>query len=356
MTAGRARPGSIATTPAAATLVSVAALLGAGAQSGLSGALQTPPAAPRTHALVVTGLGGAPEYSARFRAEAETILDALENRLGVRGSVTWLAEDEALAPRVSGRATLEAVEREILAMANRAGPSDVALILLLGHGSGRGDESRFGLPGPDLSGEALSMWLHAFPTQTVAVVNAASASGGFVPAVAGERRIVVTATRSAREREVTHFGGFFVDAFALDEADVDKDERVSLLEAFRYATGEVRRRYERNNEMLTEHALLDDDGDGEGSLEPAPEGPDGALANRFFLARAPAAVVDAAADDPAVAALLERKREVEEGIAALRTRRDEMEEEEYDAQLETLLVELARINRALRDGGGAPCG
>ncbi len=329
-----------------------AALFGAGGLAGLSAA---PQAAPRTHVLVVTGLGGAPEYSEQFRTEAESLLDALDRRLGVRETVAWLAEDEALSPRVAGRATLEAVEREVLAIANRAGPSDVALILLLGHGSGRGEESRFSLPGPDLSGEALSMWLHAFPTQTVAVVNAASASGGFVPAVAGERRIVVTATRSARERERTHFGGFFVDAFALDEADVDKDERVSLLEAFRYATGEVRRRYERDNEMLTEHALLDDDGDGEGSLEPGPDGPDGTLANRFFLARAPAALAGAAADDPAVAALLARKREVEDGIAALRARRDEMEEEEYDAQLETLLVELAGINRAIREGGSDPC-
>ncbi len=334
-----------------ATLIP-AALLGSGGLAGLSAA---PQAAPRTHVLIVTGLGGAPEYSEQFRTEAESLLDALDRRLGVRETVAWLAEDEALSPRVAGRATLEAVEREVLAMANRAGPSDVALILLLGHGSGRGEESRFSLPGPDLSGEALSMWLHAFPTQTVAVVNAASASGGFVPAVAGERRIVVTATRSARERERTHFGGFFVDAFALDEADVDKDERVSLLEAFRYATGEVRRRYERDNEMLTEHALLDDDGDGEGSLEPGPDGPDGTLANRFFLARAPAALAGAAADDPAVAALLARKREVEDGIAALRARRDEMEEEEYDAQLETLLVELAGINRAIREGGSDPC-
>ena len=349
-----------ARTVALTTALIPAGLLGSGGVAGLAAAAQAAPAqaapaAPRTHVLVVTGLGGTPEYSEQFRTEAESLLDALDQRLGVRETVAWLAEDEALSPRVAGRATLEAVEREVLGMANRAGPSDVALILLLGHGSGRGEESRFSLPGPDLSGEALSMWLHAFPTQTVAVVNAASASGGFVPAVAGERRIVVTATRSARERERTHFGGFFVDAFALDEADVDKDERVSLLEAFRYATGEVRRRYERDNEMLTEHALLDDDGDGEGSLEPGPDGPDGTLANRFFLALAPAALAGATADDPAVAALLVRKGEVEDGIAALRARRDEMEEEEYDAQLETLLVELARINRAIREGGSDPC-
>ena len=125
------------TAPLTAALIP-AVLLGAGAGPGLSAAVQAVPTAPRTHVLVVTGLGGAPEYSEQFRTEAESLLDALDSRLGVRETVAWLAEDEALSPRVSGRATLEAIEREVLAMANRAGPSDVALILLLGHGSGAG--------------------------------------------------------------------------------------------------------------------------------------------------------------------------------------------------------------------------
>ena len=310
-------------------------------------------APPSAQVLIVSGLGGTPEYSQLFREQAERLIGALRERLAVPGeSIVWLAEDAAISPRASGRATLETVEREVLAMATRAGPADPALILLLGHGSGSGQESRLNLPGPDLSGETLSVWLSAFTTQTVAVVNAASASGGFVPAVAGDRRIVVTATRSPRERDHAHFGGFFVDAFALEDADIDKDERVSLLEAFGYATGEVRRRYESENEMLTEHALLDDDGDGEGSLEPTAEGPDGALANRFFLAAGPAAVAQAAADDPEVAALLAEKQRIEDGIAALRGRRGELSEEEYDDRLEALLVELARINRALRDPEG----
>ena len=310
-------------------------------------------APPRAQVLIVSGLGGTPEYGELFRAQAERLIEALRERFGVAGeAIVWLAEDAAISPRASGRATLEAVERELLAMAARAGPADPALILLLGHGSGGGRESRLNLPGPDLTGETLSVWLTAFTTQTVAVVNAASASGGFVPAVAGDRRIVVTATRSPRERDHAHFGGFFVDAFAGDDADVDKDERVSLLEAFAYATGEVRRRYENENEMLTEHALLDDDGDGEGSLEPTAEGPDGAVASRFFLAAAPAAVARAAADDPQLAALLAEKQRVEDAIAALRARRDELSEDEYDDRLEALLVELARINRALPDPGG----
>ncbi|WP_419163499.1 hypothetical protein [Candidatus Palauibacter sp.] len=336
----------------------VLALAGAGALSWAPVAVaQSAAAPPRAQVLIVSGLGGTPEYSELFREQAERLIEALRERLGVSDeSIVWLAEDAAISPRASGRATVEAVEREVLAMAARAGPADPALILLLGHGSGRGDDSRFNLPGPDLTAEALSVWLTAFTTQTVAVVNAASASGGFVPAVAGERRIVVTATRSPRERERTHFGRFFIDAFALDEADIDKDERVSLLEAFHYATGEVRRHYERDDQMLTEHALLDDDGDGEGALEPSAEGPDGLVANRFFLAAAPAAVAQAAADDPEVAALLEEKQRIEDAIAALRARRSELGEDEYDDQLEALLLDLARINRALRDPGGAPCG
>ena len=334
----------------AAALGAVFALAGVPSVALAQGAA----APPRAQVLIVSGLGGAPEYSQLFREQAERLIEALRERFGVaEESIVWLAEDAAISPRASGRATLEAVEREVLAMATRAGPADPALILFLGHGSGGGQESRLNLPGPDLSGETLSVWLSAFTTQTVAVVNAASASGGFVPAMAGDRRIVVTATRSPRERDHSHFGGFFVDAFALDDADVDKDERVSLLEAFSYATGEVQRRYESENEMLTEHALLDDDGDGEGALEPTAEGPDGALANRFFLAAAPAAVAQAAADDPELAALLADKQRVEDAIAALRGRRAELSEDEYDDRLEALLVELAGINRALRDRGGA---
>ena len=52
-------------------------------------------------------------------------------------------------------------------------------------------------------------------------------------------------------------------ALAEDGADLDKDERVSMLEAFTFARAEVGRVYERDNRLLTEHAMLDDDGDGD---------------------------------------------------------------------------------------------
>lgn len=306
-----------------------------------------------THVVVVTGLGGAPEFAELFTSQATTLLDAATGRWGVDPSRTvWLAEDPAVAPdRIRDRSTLEALERELTALAGRAGPQDAILLLLIGHGSAAGDDAKLNLPGPDLTGAALDGMLDAFTTQTIAVVNTASSSGGFVPMVAGERRIVATATRSSREGEATHFGTYFVDAFALDQSDLDKDERVSLLEAFLYAQREVVRLYESENQMLTEHAVLEDDGDGEGSLEPSATAGDGVLASRFFLTSAPRAVAAQAADDPELARLLEEKTRLETAIAELRAERESLDPTAYDTRLEALLIDLARTNRAIRDRG-----
>lgn len=303
-----------------------------------------------THVLVVTGLGGESDYQDLFHAQGASMLDAAGDRWGLAGEqLIWLAEDPSRAPdRIAGRSTRENVEREIAKLASRAGAADRILILLIGHGSESGGESKLNLPGPDLTASDLGTWLVAFPTQTVAVVNTTSASGGFLSSLSSERRIVVTATRSARERNLTLFGGFFVDAFTEDGADADKDERVSLLEAFSYARAEVERFYSRENRLQTEHPLLDDDGDGEGTMEPGISGGDGRLASQFFLSAESPAVAAQAAEDPELATLLERRRELEAAVVDLRARKDDMDPSAYETQLETLLLELATTNRAIR--------
>ena len=335
-------------------VIALTALLLAAAGRGRAVAGQAPTSgAPGTHLLIVTGLGGGAEYGNMFHEQALSMRDAALDRWGVPESqIVWLAEDETRDSRIKDKATREAVDREITALAGRAGPQDAVLILLIGHGSGQGEDARINLPGPDIAGSDLSGWLAAFSTQTVAVVNTASASGGFLPVLSGDRRIVVTATRSIRERERTHFGSYFVQAFAQDVADADKDERISLLEAFVYARGEVERHYSRENQLLTEHALLDDNGDGEGSDAPALAASDGALAARFFLAAAAPAVAERAASDPELAALLNEKTRIETDIAALRALRSGMDPDAYDAELEALLLELVRVNGDIREKGG----
>jgi hypothetical protein len=179
-------------------------------------------------------------------------------------------------------------------------------------------------------------------------VNAASASGDFVASLSRKNRVILTATRSSGEKNETVFAGYFVAAFAAEGGDADKDGKVSLLEAFEYARREVARFYETEHRIQTEHALLDDNGDGEGSREPNPAAGDGALARRFVLSGS----VDrrmAGSADSTLAPLFADVRQLEESVATLRARKDSIKTEVYEAQLEDLLVRLAEKNQAIRE-------
>ncbi len=139
-----------------------------------------------------------------------------------------------------------------------------------------------------------------------------------------------------------------MEAFGSDGADTDKDERVSVLEAFEYARRETARRYEDDGRLLTEHAMLDDNGDGEGSTDPTVDSADGALAGMLFLDRRGVMAAGATSGDSVLVALYSQRMILQTRIAELRNLKDQMEEEIYAEELEALLVELALNNREIR--------
>jgi hypothetical protein len=302
----------------------------------------------QTRLVIISGLAGEPKYVASFYAWSASLVEAARSRYGIADSnITWLAEDPAKAPgRIAGKSTKESVERTLDGLAARMRAGEQLVLVLVGHGSTQGDGVRLTLPGPDLSAADLARLLAKHGSRRVAVIVAASSSGDFVSALSGPGRVIITATKSGFERNESIFGAHFVAALAGDGADADKDSRVSLLEAFTYATREVRRIYEQENRLLTEHALLDDNGDHSGSAEPGARGGDGGLARSFFLTGAASAT--AASSDPRAAALRKEKEELESKIEALKGRKDAMEAKAYEAELERLLVELAATTRALR--------
>ncbi|MDF1506404.1 hypothetical protein, partial [Roseisolibacter sp. H3M3-2] len=305
--------------------------------------------APRAHVLVIAGASGEPAYAAAFHQAATAIAEAARTRLGVAAAdVEYLGEDPARAPdRIAGRSTRERVAQALGRVARRAGAGDQVWVVLIGHGSAQGEVSRFNLPGPDLTAEDFARLLQPLARQRVAFVNAASASGDFAKALAAEGRAIVTATKSPSERNATMFATHFAAALAEDVADVDKDGRVTLLEAFAYAKREVARKYESENRLLTEHAQLEDDGDGVASDAPSARAKDGRLAATLALGVAGAGGAGVAAG-PVTA----RERELVDRVAALRARKATMDSTTYEAQLETVLVEPARASRASR--GGSP--
>jgi hypothetical protein len=307
----------------------------------------------RTHAVIVVGLGGSEEFRESFHHEASTIYDALIEVHGLPvDDVTYLAERVELDPdRISGRSTRADVLQLFGEIAQRAGPMDRLLVVLIGHGTASGEEVQFNLPGPDLTPSDLLDGLGAFPTQTIALVHTGSASGGFVAPLSGPNRILLAATRTERQLNATEFGQFFAAAVAGDGADLDKDERVSLLEAFLYTRREVERLYESENELLTETAVLDDNGDGELSHDAGLAGPDGPLAATFQLGGV-SGTAGQVPDDPQLARLYEERAAIQRRIDELRALRGTMEEDAYLDALEPLLVELALKNREIRAAEG----
>ena len=321
--------------------------------------LAAPVAAQQTYILVITGLSGDPTYAEEFHQWATMLIDAATDRYELPAeNVIYLAEKTELDPaRIGDRSTRENVERAFATVAERAQPNDHVLVLLIGHGSYSNGESRFNLPGRDLTAQDYARLLEPLGSQQVAFVNAATASGGFIEVLSGEGRTVVTATRSGGQWNATVFGGYFVEAFAdgEEESDQNKDGRVSVLEAFEYAVAQVARVYESDGRLQTEHALLDDNGDGEGTREPDPlvTATDGALARTLFISAGDGTGIAGLPDDPALRALYQERLEIQEHVEALQATRGGTDETRYQAEMETLLVAMALKSREIRAMEGA---
>ncbi|MEE2778629.1 MAG: hypothetical protein VYE73_17910 [Acidobacteriota bacterium] len=306
-----------------------------------------------THLLVISGLGGEDEYSDRFHDWSMSLISSAAAAGLPAADIHYLAEDPERAPdAIDGTSRRDTIVEHLQGLRGRLGSEDELWVTLFGHGSGRGDLAKLSLPGPDMDAADFAEVLEGFEVARLVLVNTASASGEFVEALSGPNRLIVTATRSASEHHAPVFGGFFVAGFEGLGADTDKDERVSLLEAFSYARQEVQRRFDSEQLLLTEHALLDDNGDQEGSLEPAlAEDVDGLAASRAFLAP-PVGIDPSQYGSPEVRGLARRKEGLEGRVAELRAQREAMDEETYLEELEALLLELARASEALRSANG----
>lgn len=300
----------------------------------------------------MSGLGGEAKYRSSFAKLSQTLADAANKKFGIPAAeILWFGEDSVSKnPYFRGQSTKTNVERAMAQLASRAGAGDQVVLVLIGHGSGDGPDSKISIPGPDLSATDFAQLLSRFPTQRVAFIDLTSASGDMLPVVAARNRVVITATKSSFERNESHFAEFFVDAFNKDVADTDKDGRVSLLEAFRYAVTETKRLYDNDTRLQTEHAQLDDMGAKAGVSDPDGRSAQGVLARRFFL---DAAVSATAANDPQLTALYKEKFALEDQIDQLRLKKASMTPDAYDDALEGLLVQLARKAKSIREIEGA---
>jgi len=296
--------------------------------------------------LIVVGLAGDPEHGKTFHKWGTTLAQASE-RLGVApGNMAFLVDAPAEGDeKVTGRATRDEVTKVLQSFGTRAAAEDVVFVVLIGHGSYDGRAAKFNMPGPDMTGADFGALFAKLPTKQVVFVNTASASGPFVEKLSGPGRTIVTATRNGAETYDTLFGGYFIDGLTSESADLDKNRRISVLAAFQLTAAEVARAYEREGLLMTEHAMLDDDGDKEGTQKFISTSKDGKVAGIVSLG-----AIDGGptSTDPKVAALYEERRALERRIEGLHLMKDQMEAAKYESELEAAGLQLARKTQEIR--------
>jgi hypothetical protein len=290
----------------------------------------------RAVVLTVVGAGGEEGYQKQFEASAG-LWEKAAQQAGAQ-FVKIGAEEE-------GTNDIGILKEALGALATE--DTEPLWLVFLGHGTFDGKEAKFNLRGPDISAGELSKLLDPFRRPLV-IINAASASAPFLNALSRTNRVIVTATRSGYEQNYARLGKYISEAIADPAADLDKDGQTSLLEAFVMGSRKTADFYSSEGRLATEHALLDDNGDGAGTqadwfrgvraVKKPEKGAsiDGLRAHQIHLVRSES-------EQRLPPEVRARRDELELSIATLRESKAAINEAEYYRQLEPLLIEISQL-------------
>src|SRR5262249_19465924 len=293
------------------------------------------------YALIVSGASGGEAYAKKYRELRTSFVTTLRQTFSYDADHLYVLADEEGEGMV--KSTRENVQRALATLRGRMTRDDQLLVFLMGHGTVDGEEAKFNLVGPDMNATEWSQLLKALPGRLV-FVNTTGASFPFLGKLSGRGRVVLTATDSAAQQFETTFAEHFIHAFDDEAADVDKNGRVSIWEAFVYASAAVRQTFEQKGELPTERSLIDDTGAGIGREAQTP-GTDGATARITYLEPEPALDLPS---DAALATLVKRRAALEYAVEELKARKESLPPDQYDAELERILTELARVSLQIK--------
>ena len=288
------------------------------------------------YAVVITGASGGSAYAEKYNSWRTALVTLLKQKLKYPDDRLFvLAESEG---QNVARATRENVRRLFDTLRSRLAAEDTLFVFLIGHGTAAdNDDAKFNLVGPDLTSAEWSQLLKPVPGRLV-FIDTTAASYPFMHRLAAPGRVVVTATDTRRP------------------AVRDDLPRVRGPGVRRSG---CRRRQERPRVDLGGVQLRQRGGASSGSsataswppnvrcstttatvpaARPQSPGPDGALARCDLPGAEPP---DSARND-----LLKRRAELERQLDDLRVRKASSPDPAlYDAEIEKVLVEIARLSR-----------
>lgn len=282
--------------------------------------------------VVVVGATGASEFATKFEDWANQL-----EEVGIKAgrSISLIRSDKSSFDQL-----------EKLFDGAQSDTVEPLWVFLIGHGTFDGTEAKFNLTGKDLSAAQLSEWV-AKLRRPLVLCNLSSCSAPFINAISGPNRIIVTATKSGTEVNATRLAGFLANSLGNAAADLDHDDEISIAEAVSHASALTQRFYKEDDRLATEHALLDDNGDGKGtavkslvmtgdSLVAAAKDSDGVKASRVSL-------LSIGKPFKLNADQIEQRSILENQLDELKSKKAQLEESDYRNQLETVLSNLARV-------------
>jgi hypothetical protein len=291
-------------------------------------------------AVIVSGASGGEKYAEQMAGWRNDLRAALVDRYQFKPEFVKIFVDEAATSGEKGSA--ENVRKYFAEIKKTATRDDFVFVVMLGHGTYDGDVAKFNLVGPDMTAKDWTDMLTGIQGR-VTLVNTTEASFPFLETLTSKGRVVITATDSAAQKYATVFPEYFIKAMKEASTDLDKNGRTSVFEVFQAASAAVKQHYEQRGQLTTERALIDDNGDGKGR-EATADGPDGGIARIAYLDSEVAAV----SANPELAALISRRRGLEQKAEEHKELKGVMPDAEWNAQFEKLMLELAQVSAEIR--------
>jgi hypothetical protein len=284
-------------------------------------------------ALIIRGVAGSPEHEKKFDKWTAGTQKALVEKFGFSPDRVVVLSDKKSAQAE--------IQKAFVTLKQQLKAGDTFFLFFIGHGSGDDGIYKFNISGPDYTADDYNKLLSTLPPGRIVIVLGTPASGAAFEKLAGKNRVIISATRSGQEGNDVVFYDYFLEALDSPAADEDKDQKISVWEAFKYAVSGTERFYKEEGRLATEHPQISDNG-GEKIGANAKDAP--------LLARSTSFQVDRpiVSSDPKLQALLTQRKDLEQKIEELRINKSSMPEAEYDKQMEALLVQLALKNQEIR--------
>ncbi|HEY3789463.1 MAG TPA: EF-hand domain-containing protein [Urbifossiella sp.] len=223
------------------------------------------------HALIICGHPGDPEHVKSFSEIVRKLSDGLVKTVGIpreRQHIVFGAEKTKDLPEATGPATREAVAAAVAEIRKTLHPDDGLWVICLGHGYHDGRQAYWNLPGPDISAAEFGKLFAGLNCREQVFAMTFSLAGYFVSPLARRDRVVMAATEADAETNETTFPTVLSKVLTAEidpaEFDVDRDGRITLYDLYVAVAKEIAQNYAGMEQLSTEHAQMDDDGDGIG--------------------------------------------------------------------------------------------